>query len=102
MAEEVELADNRTWPPPPPFYKHFGAKNVDQFKELKKQELGDTYEESSLFNSETSRVLDIPENLRYLVPPEPPTEGKYRVFTELQEVSYHLQQVSSLPRLIAC
>ncbi|KAF2097802.1 hypothetical protein NA57DRAFT_56984 [Rhizodiscina lignyota] len=86
MAEEVELPENRMWPPPPPFYKQFTSTNVDQFKEIKQQALGDAYDESLLFDSKTSLAVEVPDTLRGLVPPEPPAEGQYRVFTEIQDV----------------
>lgn len=86
MADEVELPENRSWPAPPPFYKQFTEKNIERLKELRTSALGDTAKDKPVFDSESLQSIQVPDELQQLVPPEPPTNGKYRVFTELQDV----------------
>lgn len=87
MADEVELPENRSWPAPPPFYQQFTQKNIDRLKELKASALGDAAKDKPLFDSASLRSIQVPDELRQLVPPAPPAEGKYRVFAELQDTS---------------
>ena len=62
------------WAPNPPnFYKQFTTENLTRFDELKEAQDGDT--------STATQLLDLPPELRYLVPPEPPSDdGAYRLF----------------------
>jgi mediator of RNA polymerase II transcription subunit 7 len=76
MAEEVTAST--IFPPPPPFYKHFTAQNLERLTELK--------ERQSEIPGLSSAILDLPPELRYLVPPEPPADGSYRSFGETVDV----------------
>jgi mediator of RNA polymerase II transcription subunit 7 len=58
-------------PPPPPFWKHFTAQNVEKVKDL----LDDGQ--------------PIPSNLRHHIPPLPPSDGKYRSFGGIYNVCLH-------------
>lgn len=51
------------FPTPPPFWKHFTKQNVARAKQLRDNE-----------------PIDKDDNLRYLIPPEPPADGKYSSF----------------------
>jgi mediator of RNA polymerase II transcription subunit 7 len=63
MASDREKAVfTESLPPPPPFWRHFTAQNVDNLNDLLKD------------------GQPIPSNLRYLIPPSPPSDGKYRSF----------------------
>lgn len=88
MAENVELAENRTFPPPPPFYKSFTKSNLDALKELQAGAKGTDGGNAPLSTSERLQSLQTPDELRFLIPPIPPkTEEKYRVFTSELDVS---------------
>ena len=82
MAEKPHTKAN--FPIPPPFYKHFTQDNIAQLRQIRKEKTGSQgtgHDETS--NTEQSKDLDItalPTELRYLVPPPPPADGKWRTF----------------------
>jgi mediator of RNA polymerase II transcription subunit 7 len=57
-------------PAPPPFWKQFTPENIAQVKEL--QENGEP----------------VPTTLEVLLPPPPPTDGKYRSFGDIFDVRH--------------
>ncbi|SMQ46225.1 unnamed protein product [Zymoseptoria tritici ST99CH_1A5] len=63
MAEPQATA--ALFPAPPPFWKHFTRQNVRRAKQ----------------NRESGPIDDEQDpDLRYLIPPEPPADGRYKVF----------------------
>ncbi|KAJ5604387.1 hypothetical protein N7510_009541 [Penicillium lagena] len=76
--------------PPPPLWKHFTRDKLDQLERIK-DETAKGEDGSPNMNKnwtpEELRSLDLPAELRYLVPPELPTSGQYSVFGELQSLS---------------
>lgn len=74
--------------PPPPLWKYFTPENLDRLDEIKKGASKDENGQANRDKQWTSKelqALDVPSELRYLVPPEAPT-GEYSVFGELQTV----------------
>ncbi|KKY14150.1 putative rna polymerase ii mediator complex protein [Diplodia seriata] len=65
-----------TFPAPPPFWKHFTSDNRARYKELQQQ----NDDQTAADEGEGRKPADIPAELRYLRPPEPPANGKYRSF----------------------
>lgn len=64
------------FPNPPPFYKHFTSKNLEALAQFKDQ--NSIAEDASIT---PAQLLELPTELRYLVPPAPPTEeAEYSVF----------------------
>ncbi|KAF1965154.1 hypothetical protein BU23DRAFT_585182 [Bimuria novae-zelandiae CBS 107.79] len=64
------------FPNPPPFYKHFTPKNLDAFAQFKDQH--NITDNASLT---PTQLLELPTELRYLVPPAPPSpSAEYTVF----------------------
>ncbi|KAH7127173.1 MED7 protein-domain-containing protein [Dendryphion nanum] len=67
------------WPSPPPYYTFFTAENQERLKEFKNDtsvekdtsSIGDT---SPILTP--SRLQALPEELRYLIPPEPPADDE--------------------------
>src|SRR6266480_3428256 len=89
MAEDGSGGLENFFPPPPPFYKHFTAKNLDRLKKLQEsaQAEGDDIEQEATDSGLTKQqIFDLPSELRYLIPPEVPADGKYRSFGEWQDV----------------
>ncbi|KAJ5173487.1 Mediator complex subunit Med7 [Penicillium coprophilum] len=90
MADESQQrAVNTAFAPPPPLWKHFTRENVDKLEQIKAEasrgEDGQLHKNKQWSPAEL-RALEIPPELRYLVPPEIP-EGQYSVFGELQTLS---------------
>jgi hypothetical protein len=79
MADEGTAA--AIFPPPPPFYKQFTASNLARLKELK-----DAQTATDGAPAGQSSLLDLPPELRCLVPPEAPADGIYRSFGEEVDV----------------
>ncbi|MCJ1392904.1 Mediator of RNA polymerase II transcription subunit 7 [Xylographa bjoerkii] len=82
MAEQQQTTSiTAAFPAPPPFYKHFTEAHLARFAELQADpttELEDTKNKQPSSGS----LLDLPPELRYLQPPPPPANGKYRSFGE--------------------
>jgi mediator of RNA polymerase II transcription subunit 7 len=87
------------FPSPPPFYQHFTPENLERIAALRAAQQSDSANASSdtqTTSGEASpanpalRILDLPPELRYLQPPEPPPEGVYRSFGDVFNVSYPL------------
>ena len=76
--EEEKTYENYALPPPPPYYKHFTEKNLQRLKDLTEAaEDGETA---------TTTLLDLPPELRCLLPPEPPEDGIVTNFGEPKTV----------------
>ncbi|ODM17279.1 Mediator of RNA polymerase II transcription subunit 7 [Aspergillus cristatus] len=75
--------------PPPPLWKHFNTDNIKRLEEIKKEaSKGENGKiQAKKWTPTELRALDLPPELRYLVPPEIPTTGHYSVFGELQNLS---------------
>ncbi|KAJ6177683.1 hypothetical protein N7519_008144 [Penicillium mononematosum] len=87
MADESQQRAVATaFAPPPPLWKHFTRENVDKLEEIKteasKSEDGRLHKNKQWSAAEL-RALELPSELRYLVPPDIP-KGPYSVFGELQ------------------
>jgi mediator of RNA polymerase II transcription subunit 7 len=89
MAEEGQGL-SAYFPPPPPFYKHFTTKNLERLEELKASANAESSENEPVDSSiglTKQQILELPTELRYLIPPEPPADGKCRLFGEEVDVS---------------
>lgn len=89
MADESQQrAVNTAFAPPPPLWKHFTRENIDRVEQIK-AEASKGEDSPSNRNKQWSaaklRALQLPSELRYLVPPDIP-KGQYSVFGELQTV----------------
>lgn len=83
------------FPSPPPFYQHFTPENIQRIATLRAAQEA----ESSSLSSDPKvskpddvtkaplRLLDLPPELRFLQPPEPPANGIYRSFGDVFNVS---------------
>ncbi|CAI7574246.1 unnamed protein product [Penicillium palitans] len=90
MADESQQrAVNTAFAPPPPLWKHFTRENIDKVEQIKaeasKKEDGRP-NKNKQWSAAELRALELPSELRYLVPPDIP-EGQYSVFGELQTMS---------------
>ncbi|OJD31441.1 rna polymerase ii mediator complex protein [Diplodia corticola] len=79
-----------TFPAPPPFWKQFTSDNRARLKELQQQNAAD--EGAAL----PPRIPDIPVELRYLQPPEPPANGKYRSFGDPYDINTALTSLRNM------
>lgn len=81
MAEQNQARMlSAAFPTPPPFYKHFTKANVSKLRELGKEATKNKTEGSEEEGQAAIDVLSLPTELRYLIPPEPPADGKYQSF----------------------
>lgn len=89
MAETgQQRAVTAAFPPPPPFWKHFTSANLEKLEEFKKEASSkdNNKENKKIWSPADLRSLQLPPELRYLVPPEPPQSGFYNLFGEAQNV----------------
>ncbi|KAH0536237.1 hypothetical protein FGG08_006883 [Glutinoglossum americanum] len=70
------------FPAPPPFFKHFTAENLSRLKDIQ----GDKTQDSGSANE----AENIPDDLRYLIPPAPPDDGRYRSFGDQYDIADRL------------
>ncbi|KAF2429281.1 hypothetical protein EJ08DRAFT_698423 [Tothia fuscella] len=70
------------FPRPPPFFKDFTASNLQKLQQLK-----DAQSAQQLPGLSAPSLLDLPPELRSLIPPEPPADGKYRSFGAEMDIS---------------
>lgn len=84
----AERALSATFPPPPPFWKHFTTDNLNKLEQIKeehsKQHTGSVRKKK--WTPAELQSLNVPAELRYLIPPEIPKTGSYNVFGEPQSV----------------
>lgn len=87
MADPGQKSLPTAFAPPPPLWKHFTPENVRKLEEVKENASkgGDGRSQTRNWSPAQLRSLDLPPELRYLVPPEIPSES-YSVFGELQGV----------------
>ena len=83
---DAQRALTAPFPPPPPFWKHFTTDNVEKLEKIKKESGNLKISSGKKWTPGDLQALDVPPELRYLIPPEAPTEGTYSVFGELQNV----------------
>ena len=96
MAEAgQQKAVTAAFAPPPPLWRHFTADNVNKLEELKKQAAPDAVGRSQKLKWSPAelRTLDLPPELRFLVPPEVPSD-QYSVFGEVQNVRWSITSVT--------
>ena len=78
--------------PPPPLWKHFTPDNLKKLEVIKKEASKgeDGKPQRKKWSPSELRALDLPPELRFLVPPAIPSSGHYSVFGELQSVRAQL------------
>lgn len=72
------------FPAPPPFYKYFTKPNIAELKRLREQagpppDGKQTEQDGSSIKPDLD-ILSLPTELRFLIPPPPPTDGKFQSF----------------------
>jgi mediator of RNA polymerase II transcription subunit 7 len=81
---DVKPFTKAAFPIPPPFYQHFTKANIAQLRQIRKEKsAAEATEVGEQTITDSSKQIDrqtLPQNLRYLVPPELPTDGKWRTF----------------------
>ncbi|RHZ61299.1 Mediator of RNA polymerase II transcription subunit 7 [Aspergillus turcosus] len=89
MAEAGQQRPLTAFAPPPPLWKHFTPDNLKRLEEIKKEASKgeDGKPRKKKWTPAELRSLQLPPELRFLVPPEIPTSGHYSVFGELQSLS---------------
>jgi mediator of RNA polymerase II transcription subunit 7 len=89
MADQPQPgAISAAFPAPPPFYKHFTPENLARLQEIQASTSSSAEEPSSDDPAQPPSSIDLdalPLELRYLIPPAPPT-GQYRSFNTVQDV----------------
>ncbi|KAL4760586.1 mediator complex subunit MED7 [Aspergillus foveolatus] len=79
---------NTAFAPPPPLWKHFTPENLQRLEKIKKEasKVEDGRPKKKEWSPAELRSLKIPPELRFLVPPEIPSE-QYSIFGEVQNLS---------------
>ncbi|KAF3492382.1 uncharacterized protein GIQ15_01899 [Arthroderma uncinatum] len=90
MEDGAQRGVTAAFPPPPPFWKHFGQGNLSKLADAKREaRRGDDGDEKAASKDWTPaelRGLDVAPELRFLIPPEPPVTD-YVLFGETQQLS---------------
>ena len=81
---------NAPFPAPPPFWKHFTEENISKLEESVKAQIASNEKSQEpkvdKLKAVQLRELDIPQGLSYLVPPTPPGDESYKIFSSVQTV----------------
>lgn len=81
MADQAQARMlSAAFPTPPPYYKHFTKQNVTKVRQIRKE---------AATNTNQVDVESLPAELRYLIPPEPPADGRYKSFGAQHDVRIH-------------
>lgn len=81
MADQAQARMlSAAFPTPPPYYKHFTKQNVTKVRQIRKE---------AATNTNQIHVESLPAELRYLIPPEPPADGRYKSFGAQHDVRIH-------------
>jgi len=80
MAEQQPSATKALWPAPPPFYKHFTKQNIGLLRQIRKDHASHTAQKNEDGSTQDIDILSLPHELRYLIPPAPPADNKWRAF----------------------
>ncbi|TQS34765.1 hypothetical protein Golomagni_04841 [Golovinomyces magnicellulatus] len=85
------------FPDPPPFYQYFNPTNLQKLSSLRASRT-DSDDASQASNSLPVRFPDLPDELRYLQPPDPPTptEGNFRCFGDVYYVKEELPSLQDM------
>lgn len=88
--EEMLTPMKAVWPAPPPFYKNFTKQNVNELRRLRKEagvpSAGPSShtqlngEQASELERKDVDILSLSAELRYLIPPQLPTDGAFTIF----------------------
>ena len=76
--EAAPEANGSFYPPPPYFWESFTPEKLAQLEELREEQI--RIEGTSGEASKTTRLLNLPTELRFLQPPPPPTDGAWQCF----------------------
>lgn len=86
MADQAQARMlSAAFPTPPPYYKHFTKQNVTKVRQIRKE---------AASNTNQIDVESLPAELRYLIPPEPPADGRYKSFGAQHDVRVCLCQMA--------
>ncbi|PQE30278.1 hypothetical protein CJF32_00008177 [Rutstroemia sp. NJR-2017a WRK4] len=84
MAEEQEQQQSNqaaaAFPAPPFFWQHFTPENVERIEKLRAAQSAKQDVTTETSSKLPPRILDLPKELRFLQPPDPPASGRYRSF----------------------
>jgi len=86
-------AISAAFPAPPPFYKHFTEQNLSHLRDLQQQQAQTDSTTVDPAAASTPKLFDLPPELRFLIPPDPPSSGLYKSFGD----QYNASPPSRLP-----
>ncbi|GME56467.1 RNA polymerase ii mediator complex protein [Neofusicoccum parvum] len=83
------------FPAPPPFWKHFTPDNRSRLKELQ-DAAKPSDDDAATGSAPTIPAADLAPELRYLQPPAPPPNGKYRSFGDPYDINTALTSLKDM------
>ncbi|GAB7349386.1 hypothetical protein MBLNU459_g8510t1 [Dothideomycetes sp. NU459] len=97
MAEQSQARMlSAAFPTPPPYYKHFTKDNVSRLRQIRKEVAASSQTDPEQgAEAPALDVLALPAELRYLVPPEPPADGRYKSFGADYDLAQPAQSLSA-------
>jgi mediator of RNA polymerase II transcription subunit 7 len=91
-AQQQQVPMKAPFPAPPPFYHHFTKQNLADLRRRRK-EAGVSLDPEALVTTTTNDsqqdvdILSLPTELRFLLPPPPPSDGKFKAFGFARDLS---------------
>ncbi|TVY81943.1 Mediator of RNA polymerase II transcription subunit [Lachnellula suecica] len=84
------------FPAPPPFWQSFTPEHIESISKLRRAAGGTESKAPDVPPKLPVRLLELPSELRFLQPPEPPTEGIYRCFGDAYNLKDPLPTLEEL------
>ncbi|TGO20570.1 hypothetical protein BPAE_0285g00150 [Botrytis paeoniae] len=93
MAEQQQQPPNliaQVFPGPPLFWKQFTIDNLERIEKLRAENFPNYKVADNSSYKLPPRIHDVPAELRFLQPPEPPATGVYRTFGQIRQIKNEL------------
>ncbi|KAF7845725.1 hypothetical protein BT93_L0970 [Corymbia citriodora subsp. variegata] len=96
MAEQSQARMlSAAFPTPPPYYKQFTKENVTRIRQIRKEAAANRAQSEVADEPSGIDISSLPAELQYLVPPEPPADGRYKSFGGQYDLAQPAQSLSA-------
>lgn len=95
MAEQNQARIlSAAFPTPPPFHKYFTKQNISKLRQARKEAVAQGESSRDEISNSDDDLSTLQSELRHLIPPEPPADGRYKSFGIQHDVSVSLRPIA--------